>query len=223
MKNKKRTLISCAMLADEVNHILKQTNIDLPVIWMERGLHSTPEKLNQILQHYINMLQDQDEILLTFGLCGNGTAGLVSNHTILRLPHFDDCINQLICTQPRTRRKQTKTDALYLTRGWTLDKGAILQQYKILSRQYEPEMRDMILRTMYDGYHTLSVIDTGCYDLKPVEQYADQAAGYLGFKRKTIPGNITTLEHLIQGTEDSNILTLAPGEPIRASLFEFLQ
>ncbi len=220
MNIKKRTLISCAMLADEVNHILKQTSTALPVIWIERGLHSTPEKLNRILQHYIDALQNQDEILLTFGLCGNGTAGLVSHHTLLRLPRFDDCINQLLCKKPRTERKQTETDSIYLTRGWTLDKEAVLQQYNILSRQYEPEMRDMILRTMYDGYHALSVIDTGCYDTKPVEQYADKASRYLGFDRKTVPGNISTLEHLICGTEDSNILTLAPGEPITASLFE---
>ena len=213
MNKKKRTLISCSMLADEVNHILKQTNIELPVIWVERGLHSTPEKLTRILQHYI-------DALLTFGLCGNGTAGLVSKHTLLRLPRFDDCINQLLCKQPRTERKQTETDALYLTRGWTLDKEAILQQYQIISRQYEPEMRDMILRTMYNGYHTLSVIDTGCFDLKPVEQYADQAAACLNFTRNTVSGNISTLEHLIVGIDDPNILTLNPGEIIQASLFE---
>lgn len=220
MDKKKRILISCAMLADEVNHILQQTDIDLPVIWVERGLHSTPEKLNRILQHYIDALQNQDEILLTFGLCGNGTAGLISKHTLLRLPRFDDCINQLLCKQPRTERKQTETDAIYLTRGWTLDKEAILQQYQILSRQYEPEMRNMILQTMYDGYHTLSVINTGCFDLKPVEQYADQAAACLNFTRNTVSGNISTLEHLIVGTNDPNILTLNPGEMIQASLFE---
>ena len=220
MDTKKRTLISCAMLADEVNHILQQTGIKLPVIWVERGLHSTPEKLNRILQHYIDALQDQDEILLTFGLCGNGTAGLVSKHTQLRLPRFDDCINQLLCKQPRTKRKQTETDTIYLTRGWTLDKEAILQQYKILSRQYEPGMRDMILQTMYNGYHTLSVINTGCFPLTPVEKYADQAAACLNFTRTTVSGNISVLEHLICDMEDANILTLAPGEPITASLFE---
>ena len=120
----------------------------------------------------------------------------------------------------RTERKQTETDTLYLTRGWTLDKEAILQQYQIISRQYEPEMRDMILRTMYNGYHTLSVIDTGCFDLKPVEQYADQAAACLNFTRNTVSGNISTLEHLIVGIDDPNILTLNPGEIIQASLFE---
>ena len=220
MENKKRTLISCAMLADEVNHILKQTNTALPVIWIERGLHNTPKKLNQLLQTHIDQLQDQDEILLTFGLCGNGTAGLVSKHTLLRIPRFDDCINQLLCSQPRTERRQTETDSIYLTRGWTLDKEAILQQYRLLSEQYDPDMRDLIFQTMYAGYHTLTIIDTGCYDLKPVKQYAEKASAYLGFNCKTVPGNISTLEHLICGTEDPNILTLAPGEPITASLFE---
>ena len=220
METKKRTLISCSMLADEINHILKQTGIDLPIIWIERGLHNTPKKLNQLLQHYIDTLQDQDEILLTFGLCGNGTAGLVSDHPLLRIPRFDDCINQLLCRQPRTSRKQTETDSIYLTRGWTLDKEAILQQYELLSKQYDSEMRDLIFQTMYAGYHTLTIIDTGCYDLKPVMQYAEKASAYLGFNCKTVPGNISTLEHLICGTEDPNILTLAPGEPITTSLFE---
>ena len=51
-----------------------------------------------------------------------------------------------------------------------------------------------------------------------MEQYADTAATFLGFDRKTVPGNITTLEHLITGTQDSNILTLAPGESRRVEL-----
>ena len=54
----------------------------------------------------------------------------------------------------------------------------------------------------------------------PVEQYADTAATFLGFDRKTVPGNITTLEQLITGTQDFNILTLAPGEKIHQMLFE---
>ena len=68
MKNQKRTLISCAMLEDEVNHILEKTHLTLPVIWIDRGLHNRPENLNQLLQEHINQLQNQDEILLTFGL-----------------------------------------------------------------------------------------------------------------------------------------------------------
>ena len=57
MKNQKRTLISCAMLEDEVNHILEKTHLTLPVIWIDRGLHNRPENLNQLLQEHINQLQ----------------------------------------------------------------------------------------------------------------------------------------------------------------------
>lgn len=220
MSNIKRTLIACSMLEDEVTHILKIYNINLPVIWMERGLHNTPQKLNQTLQEQIDQLQDQDEILLTFGLCGNGTAGLVSPNTILRMPKFDDCINMLMCRQPRTARKQTETDALYLTRGWTLDDASLLQQYQTLSETYDPEMRDFILETMYSGYHFLTVIDTGCYDLGPVEAYSRETAACLHLSCNTVSGNLSTLEHLLTGTADSNILTLAPGKPVTQSLFE---
>lgn len=220
MKTKKRTLIACSMLEDEITHILETYNIKLPVIWLDRGLHNSPQKLNQKLQAQIDQLQDQDEILLTFGLCGNGTAGLISPGTILRMPKFDDCINMLVCNQPRTARKQTKTDALYLTRGWTLDDASLLQQYQTLSETYDPKMRDFILKTMFSGYHTLSVIDTGCYDLSSVEAYSREAAACLHLESDTVSGNLSTLEHLLTGTADSNILTLAPGEPVIQSLFE---
>ena len=125
-----------------------------------------------------------------------------------------------ICLPVVSQGQKEQKDALYLTRGWTLDHEGILQQYKMLSETYDEETRNFILQTLYNGYHTLTVLDTGCYDLPPVEQYADTAATFLGFDRKTVPGNITTLEHLITGTQDSNILTLAPGEKIHQMLFE---
>lgn len=55
----------------------------------------------------------------------------------------------------------------------------------MLSETYDEETRNFILQTLYNGYHTLTVLDTGCYDLPPVEQYADTAATFLGFDRKT--------------------------------------
>ena len=142
MKNHKRTLISCAMLEDEVNHILEKHTLHFQSYGLTVAF-TTDRKLNQLLQEHINQLQNQDEILLTFGLCGNGTAGLVSPNTMLRLPKFDDCINMLACRQPRTERKQTQKDALYLTRGWTLDHEGILQQYKMLSETYDEETRNL--------------------------------------------------------------------------------
>ena len=142
MNTPKRTLIACSMMEDEINSTLNQLNISIPIVWIDRGFHNTPEKLKQELQNQIDQLQNQDEILLAFGLCGNGTEGLCSQNTKLILPRFDDCINMLLCTGQRSSRALTQADSLYLTRGWTLDKESILQQYDLIREQYDEEMCD---------------------------------------------------------------------------------
>lgn len=220
MNTPKRTLIACSMMEDEINSILKQLDISIPTVWMDRGFHNTPEKLNNELQLQINNLQDQDEILLAFGLCGNGTEGICSKNTKLILPRFDDCINLLLCTGQRTSRALTRADSLYLTRGWTLDREAILQQYEIIKEQYDEEMCDIIMETMYGHYHAVTVIDTGCYDTAPVLDYARKTAGLLHFNVETRTGSIQILRQLLTGDWKENFIVLPPGAKISARLFD---
>ena len=41
----KQILIACAMLEDEINKIYEETGCEMPIVWVERGFHNTPEKL----------------------------------------------------------------------------------------------------------------------------------------------------------------------------------
>lgn len=220
MNTPKRTLIACSMMEDEINNALEQSNITIPVVWMDRGFHNTPEKLKTELQDQIDQLQDQDEILLAFGLCGNGTEGICSKNTKLILPRFDDCINLLLCTGQRTSRALTRADSLYLTRGWTLDQESILQQYDMIKEQYDEEMCDIIFETMYGHYHAITVIDTGCYDTAPVLNYAQKAADLLDFDVETRPGSNQILRQLIGGDWNEHFIVLQPGEKISAKYFD---
>lgn len=220
MNTPKRTLIACSMMEDEINNILKQLNIPIPIVWIDRGFHNTPEKLKNELQNQIDQLQDQDEILLAFGLCGNGTEGICSKNTKLILPRFDDCINLLLCTGQRTSRALTRADSLYLTRGWTLDKESILQQYDIIKEQYDEEMCDIIFETMYGHYHAITVIDTGCYDTAPVLDYAQQAANLLDLDVEISPGSNRILYQLLSGDWNEHFIILQPGEKISANYFD---
>ena len=199
----------------------KILNCKIPVIWMDRGLHNTPEKLKIELQKQIDQLQDADEILLSFGLCGNGTDELVSKSTSLVIPKFDDCLNLMLCTAERTARGLTKADSLYLTRGWTLDSESILRQYDSLLEKYDEETRDIIFETMYEHYHTVNVIDTGCYDLRPVLEYAEKAAELLDLETETIPGSNRILKQLLTGEWDENFIVLQPGEMLSYEHFDF--
>lgn len=210
----KQTLIACAMLENEIKKIYEKTGSRIPVIWLERGYHNTPEKLRGKLQELIDGLQDQDEILLTFGLCGNGTAGLVSRHTTLVLPRFDDCINMLLCRSQRKARGLTEIGTIYLTRGWTLDQEAILAQYDHYVEIYGPEAADEILETLYAHYERIAVIDTGCYDLAATQSYAQEAARLLNLSTDTVIGSTKILEQLLTGQWDENFIVQRPGEPL---------
>lgn len=215
-----RTLIACSMMEDEIKNVLEQQNIQIPVVWINRGFHNTPEKLKAELQKQINLLQNQDDILLAFGLCGNGTEGVFSRNTRLILPRFDDCINLMLCTGKRTSRALTRTDSLYLTRGWTLDDEAILQQYEIIKKQYDEEMCGIIMETMYEHYHAITVIDTGCYDTVPVLDYAKQAASILNLDAEMTDGSNQILHKLLTGEWDENFIILEPGEQILSGYFD---
>lgn len=220
MQKKKRTLIACSMMEDEIHQLLDESGYDLPVIWMDRGFHNIPAKLKEELQNQINALQDQDEILLSFGLCGNGTDGISSANTRLIIPKFDDCINMMLCTGARTGRGLTEANSIYLTRGWIQDEESILQQYEKLKEKYDEDTCDVIFEMMYEHYNSISIIDTGCYDIAPVSSYAKQAAELLDLEVKTVPGTNRILKQLLDGEWEENFILLEPGEVLTFEHFE---
>lgn len=221
MEEKKRTLIACSMLEDELNVQFQRLDFKYPVIWLDRGYHNSPEKLKDKLQEIIFTLQDQDEILLAFGLCGNGTAGLYSPNTRLIIPKFDDCLNMLLCSKSRTTRAFTESGTIYLTRGWTLDQESIIQQYEALQEKYDKETCEVVMDMMYAHYDSITLINTGCYDMNTVGEYAGQVCDLLDFSLKQTEGSLHILEQLLSGHWDENFIIVEPGTSILDQDFEF--
>ena len=217
----KQILIACAMLEDEIHKIYEETGCEIPVVWVERGYHNTPEKLRGKLQSLIEEHQDVDIILLSFGLCGNGTNGIVSLGTRLVLPKFDDCINLLLCRGKRRSRGLTETGSLYLTRGWTLDSESILKQYEKYVEEYGQESAEAILEMMYEHYEKITVIDTKSYDRKPVLNYAREAAKLLDLIPETTEGSTEILRKLLTGRWEEDFIVLEPGQAVTAADFEW--
>ena len=65
---------------------------------------------------------------------------------------------------------------------------------------------------MYEHYNSISIIDTGCYDIAPVSSYAKQAAELLDLEVKTVPGTNRILKQLLDGEWEENFILLEPGE-----------
>ena len=217
----KQILIACAMLEDEIKKVYDEQNCQIPIIWIDRGYHNTPKKLKEELQGQIDRLQEYDEILLTFGLCGNGTEGIISPSARLIMPRFDDCINMLLCRGHREHRGLAEAGSIYLTRGWTLESESILSQYDTYVEEYGEETAEEILEMMYEHYESISVIDTKSYDLTPVRDYAKKAGDLLGLSSHTVEGSTELLRQLLLGQWDENFLILEPGQSVKAMDFEF--
>jgi len=88
-------LLACAVFEKEIELLCQ--SVDAPhlveVRFFEMGLHDQPPVLRSTLQKQINeldALENIDAIVLAYGLCGCGTAGLHSKkHKIIRFLRVD--------------------------------------------------------------------------------------------------------------------------------------
>ena len=223
---KKRILIACSMIEDEIRDAVRETaSDDLEIYWEERGHHNDPDKLNRVVQAEITRAEEAgaDEILLAYGLCGNGAVGWHSDSATLVMPRFDDCVNLMLCTGARDRRNYLKAGHMYLTSGWMQDSGSLRSMYETYQERYGEKKGLRVMKRMLDSYHSITVIDTGCYQPGPVMRYAEECAGLLGFSVETVPGGNGVLKKMLAGDWDEDILVIRPGDAVRQSDFEFIQ
>lgn len=234
-QKRKQLVISCGMLSDELKQAYQKCLSDCKILWMKRALHNHPQSLKDALQSLIDENQDYDDIMLTYGLCGNGTLGIHSQYTRLVIPKFHDCIHQLIQSVDNytadegvtwkinelegKKQKQVMPGYLYLTRSWTLDQEAIYQQSQAVLDTYGKSRGQEILDIIYEGYTDINVIDTDSYEITPVMEYAQNAAAMKNLRVNQIKGSTLILEKLLCGDWDQNFIVLEPGEELQLNHF----
>lgn len=211
------------MQMDIINYVIKKNKISIPVVWISRSLHNQPKKLHESIQNVINKHQNVDEILLSYGLCGNAVIGLRSKETELIVPAFDDCICQMLYTQNKRNGiweyKYPEKGCFYLTREWTIDQESIYSQCEMIYDQFGMEYGQQIIKEIYNEYHTMIVLRTGAYDVEKIRGYVDKAANATGMCVKIQEGSCKVMENLLLENYDETILVLHPEEVIKDSLY----
>lgn len=222
----KKILIACSMIEDEINAVFDRFDVsDIEVWWQERGHHNDPDKLREVIQHEIERAESAgaDIIMLAYGLCGNGAVGWHAEHAVIAMPRFDDCVNMMLCTGKRDRRNYLKAGNMYLTGGWSRDDGALLTMLDKYLEKYGERKGKKVMKLMLGSYTDVTVIDTGCYDIGPVLDYADECAGQLGLNKSIVNGSNEVMKKLVTGEWDKDILVRLPGQSIREEDFEFAE
>ncbi len=220
----RKILIACSMIEDEINDVFDRFECgNIEIRWMERGYHNDPDELRSVIQQEIDKAEADgaDTVILAYGLCGKGAAGWHTQKAVLAMPRFDDCCNIMLCTGKREKRNLLEAGNMYLTKGWSKDEGALLSMLDKAKERYGERRGLKAMKLMFDSYTKVTVIDTGCYPLDPVEEYAEKCAEILELKKCTVPGSNEVLRKLITGDWDEDIIIKQAGDYVREEDFDF--
>ena len=230
-------LIACQVFYREVSYLASQSKQITSVSWMPQGMQDTPDLLRKNLQSEIDRLDlalengtlrhRPDYLLLCYGLCSNGVAGLSSRHYPLVIPRTDDCIGIFLGSQARYLREFSRYPGTYwLNNGW-LEAASLPgsqnpeQQRQAYAEQYGEENADFLLEQQtawVRQYSACGYITSQVCDLAPYREEAKDVAQRNHWNFREIPGDITFLARLLDGDfREEEVLLCPPGKTVTPS------
>jgi len=210
-------ILACQTLQAELTLAIQETRVDFPIIYVESGLHNTPELLHKRIQEEINRIDNVDTILLLFGYCGNSLLGIKSDRSKLVLPKVDDCIPLLLGSCEARKSISKEMGTYFLTKGWLDYEKNLLKEYERCIERYGQARTSKIMKIMLGHYKRFMLIDTGAYPVESVLAQTKDIAERLNLCHDITPGSLRLFHKLLQGEWDEEFLVLEPGEAVTIS------
>jgi len=163
MNDINRTIIACGGIESEIKAVQKRYAFNVKLISMPQNLHRNPEKMTDLLQDKINQESDEgNTVVLGYGLCSGGTAGLFAPENGLIMPKLHDCISMYLGDKEEYNKIFKKYRGTYfLTKQWIdnqLDPlGLVNNEY---TERVGPEMAKEAMETELKNYNYIAFIDT---------------------------------------------------------------
>ena len=113
-------IIACQIFERELTYFSAKSANTFDISYVEQVLHNTPNKLCSKLQDDIDSVTgDYDAILLAYGLCSNGTNGLIARDHQIVIARGHDCITYFLGSKERFKNYfDTHPGTYWYTPGW---------------------------------------------------------------------------------------------------------
>jgi len=230
-------LICCEVFSREICFLAANSAHTCDIEFLPKGLHDLGvDKMRPRLQERIDSVPAgrYDAIILVYGLCNNGVAGLTARGTKVVIPRAHDCITLFLGGRKEySERFNAHPGTYYKTTGWiehgdgegiddvTISrKLGLFMKYEELVQKYGEDNAQYIIETMGDGvanYDRLAFISMGLDCEKDFLKIAEKEAAEKGLQFDRIQGSMDLLRKLVSGEWDDNFLVLQPGESVKAS------
>lgn len=209
-------IIACETLRDEYEHVAPHLEIE----FVEGLLHNYPDRLRMEVNERIAATPGRRTILLGYGRCSNGTAGLQAGPHRLVLPAVDDCISLLLGSRRRYLEEfAAHPGTYYYTRGWVEYIDDPYREYLKTVPKYGERRARTIARAILANYTRVALVDTGTYPLADYEPYVRTVGEFYGLPVHTLQGSLRLLEKLVRGPHDAEFIVVEPGDTLHERLF----
>ena len=141
-------VIACEVVRMEIEALLAEAGgpragHEVEVQTLEVGLHDEPEKLREEVQAAVDATEAGfDYILLGYGICSNGLAGITACDVPLVIPRAHDCITFFLGSRERYHEEFTQhPGTYYYTCGWIEDKEGYQEEEESMLRSRQDAAR----------------------------------------------------------------------------------
>ncbi len=235
----KLKLISCEVLYREMCAAVARSPHQVDVEFLPKGLHDLGgPAMRQRLQQLVDGVDAAayEAVLLGYGLCGNGIAGLTARVLPLVVPRAHDCIALLMGGRDRYQHYfESNPGVYYRSTGW-LERGENLEQETmqvvrnrtgaghtledLIARYGEDNGRYLFdqLYAYQRSYRQLTYIATRLEPDGSFEQRARDEAARRGWNFDLVAGDLGLFERLVAGNwDEADFLVVPPGWRVTAT------
>jgi hypothetical protein len=172
-------IIACAVFRDVIQRYPGARNA--AVIVMDYGLHLAPRKMRAAIQEQIDALPAPSLVLIGFGLCGNGLAGIESRCHTLVIPRIDDCVSLYLGSRAAYLEAfQAQPATYYLTPGWLECGGEPMSEHQKCVTQFGAEKAAAIADMLYGKYRNVCFV---AFTPEEMDRYRPRALAVAAFCR----------------------------------------
>jgi Protein of unknown function (DUF1638) len=218
-------VIACSVLKLLLGARLK----DGAAHWLDASLHNTPKRIAATVQQRIDALSEPSNVIIGYGLCGNGLVGVKSREHTLIIPRMHDCVAMFLGSHHRyLQRFFANPDTYYLTRGWIEAKDEPLTDYLAYVDEFDRETADYLVEMKYRHYRKLCIVGFSEAEIVSCRPLVTKVAAFckerFGMEYEEVIGTTELADALLERpahleNEDDMFVVIRPGGEVIMEMF----